>query len=75
MYKTAKDTLLYAGSATIKITDWFFLKDKVTTTLCGLEDAQVNLYRNTDTIWNHQFLIDYFSNPKKVNDTQTARLN
>ncbi len=64
-----KDTLLYAGSATIKVTDWFFLKDKITLSYVGLEDAQVNLHRSTDTIWNHQFLIDYFSSPKKEKDT------
>ena len=64
-----KDTLLYAGSASIKITDWFFLKDKVTLHYVELEDAQVNLNRSTDTVWNHQFLIDYFSGTKKTKDT------
>lgn len=69
-----KDTLLYAGSATIKITDWFFLKDKVTLHYVALEDAQLNLYR-TDTTWNHQFLIDYFSNPEKVKDTTNGDID
>ena len=64
-----KDTLLYAGSATIKITDWFFLKDKITLHYVALEDAQVNMSRNTDSVWNHQFLIDFFSSPKKEKDT------
>ena len=63
-----KDTLLYAGSASIKITDWFFLKDKVTLHYVELEDAQVNLNR-TDTAWNYQFLVDYFSGSKKAKDT------
>jgi hypothetical protein len=64
-----KDTLLYAGTATIQVTDWFFLKDKITLHYVSLEDVQVNLHRSTDTIWNHQFLIDYFSGPKKSKDT------
>ncbi len=63
-----KDTLLYAGSASISITDWFFLKEKVTLHYIKLEDATVNLYR-TDTVWNHQFLIDFFSSPKKEKDS------
>lgn len=63
-----KDTLLYAGSATIKVTDWFFLKDNVTIHYIELEDAQVNLYR-TDTVWNHQFLIDYFSTTEKTKES------
>lgn len=63
-----KDTLLYAGSASISITDWFFLKEKVTLHYIRLEDATINLYRS-DTVWNHQFLIDYFSSPKKEKDS------
>ncbi len=64
-----KDTLLYAGSASIKITDWFFLKDKVTLHYVALEDAQVNLSRSKDTVWNHQFLVDYFGGSKESKDT------
>ena len=59
-----KDTLLYAGTASVKITDWFFLKDKATLKYIGLEDARVNMNR-TDSVWNYQFLVDYFSGAKK----------
>ncbi len=59
-----KDTLLYAGTARVNITDWFFLKDKATLKYLGLKNAQVNLSR-TDSVWNYQFLLDYFSSPKK----------
>ncbi|MBL0355584.1 MAG: hypothetical protein IPP72_01235 [Chitinophagaceae bacterium] len=59
-----KDTLLYAGSASISITDWFFLKDKATIHSLELSDATINLNR-TDTVWNYQFLIDYFASPNK----------
>ncbi len=57
------DTLLYAGTAKVNITDWFFLKDKATLKYLGLKDAVINLNR-TDSVWNYQFLVDYFSTPK-----------
>ncbi|HMD00435.1 MAG TPA: hypothetical protein VKH37_09790, partial [Ferruginibacter sp.] len=59
-----QDTLLYAGTAKINITDWFFLKDKATLKYVGLQNAIVNLKRS-DSTWNYQFLVDYFSSPKK----------
>jgi TamB, inner membrane protein subunit of TAM complex len=59
-----KDTLLYAGVLKVNITDWFFYKDKITLHYAGLQDVVVNLNR-TDSVWNHQFLIDYFSGPPK----------
>ncbi|MBK9533413.1 MAG: translocation/assembly module TamB domain-containing protein [Chitinophagaceae bacterium] len=59
------DTLLYAGAAKVNITDWFFLKDNATLTYFGLTDAVVNINR-TDSVWNYQFLVDYFSGPKKT---------
>jgi len=68
-----KDTLLYAGTAKVSLTDWFFFKDKITLKYIGLEDAFVNLYRK-DSVWNYQFLIDYFSSPgkKKVDTSSNA---
>ncbi|HTB51717.1 MAG TPA: hypothetical protein VK718_02995 [Ferruginibacter sp.] len=63
-----KDTLLYAGAATVNITDWFFLKDKPVLKYVSLSDAVVNMNR-TDSVWNYQFLVDYLSSPKK--DTTT----
>jgi hypothetical protein len=59
-----KDTLLYAGTASINITDWFFLKDKASIRYLSLSDATINMNRS-DTVWNYQFLIDYFASPKK----------
>lgn len=58
-----KDTLLYAGSLNVNISDWFFLKDKPVLKYIGLSDAVINLNR-TDSVWNYQFLVDYFSSPK-----------
>jgi hypothetical protein len=59
-----KDTLLFAGSAKVNITDWFFVKSKATLKYVSLSNAVVNMQR-TDSVWNYQFLIDYFSSPKK----------
>lgn len=58
-----KDTLLYAGTLKVNITDWFFFKDKPILQYIGLSDAVVHMNR-ADTIWNYQFLIDYFTTPK-----------
>lgn len=57
-----KDTLLYAGVLKVNITDWFFFKDHITLKYVGIENTFVNLHR-TDSVWNYQFLADYFSNP------------
>lgn len=64
----SKDTLLYAGAANVKLTDWFFLKDRITLSYLGLDDAIVNMKRS-DSIWNYQFIIDYFSSPSGKKDT------
>lgn len=66
-----KDTLLYSGAADVKITDWFFLKDKATLKYIGLNNTLVNIKR-TDSVWNYQFLIDYFSGPKKSSGKKDA---
>ncbi len=57
-----KDTLAYIGRAGMNITDWFFLKDKAEVSYLSLENTNLYLHR-TDSIWNYQFLIDYFSGP------------
>ena len=57
-----KDTLLYAGNARVNITDWFFLKNKATLKFVALDDAIVTMQR-TDSVWNYQFLVDYFGGP------------
>lgn len=57
-----QDTLLYAGTAKVNITDWFFMKDEATLQYVGLSNTIINLNR-TDSIWNYQFLIDYFDSP------------
>jgi hypothetical protein len=64
-----KDTLAYIGKAEVRITDWFFLKNKVPVLqYLGLSNAYINLYRKSESnAWNYDFIEDAFSgpNPKK----------
>ena len=70
-----KDTLLFAGAANVNITDWFFFKKNTTLNYIGLTDAFINLNRK-DSLWNYQFLIDYFSgSPNKKSDTSSTAIN
>ncbi len=57
-----KDTLLAAGLIQVRITDWFFFKDKADLKYIGLENAVIKLQR-TDSVWNYRFLEQYFSSP------------
>lgn len=58
----AKDTIVYAGAIKLRITDWFFIKDKSEIKYLGLEDALIQLQRK-DSIWNYQFIADHLSSP------------
>ncbi|MEJ7912740.1 MAG: hypothetical protein WKF70_06275, partial [Chitinophagaceae bacterium] len=57
-----KDTLLYAGTVQVRMTDWFFLKEKADLEYIGLKDAVIHLNRK-DSVWNYAFLEQYFSSP------------
>ena len=61
----SKDTLVYAGSLKLKITDWFFIKDKITIHYFGLANAYINTKR-TDSIWNYNFLNEAFASDKQT---------
>ncbi len=67
-----KDTLLYAGSLKGNVTDWFIFKDKISIKNVLLKDALINMNR-TDSVWNYQFLVDFFSSPKDT--TQKTKSN
>jgi hypothetical protein len=70
-----KDTLVFAGDAKVSITDWFFFKKNITLKYIGLSDAFINLHRS-DSVWNYQFLVDYFSGSgKKNSDTTSSSIN
>ena len=66
-----KDTLLYAGSMKLRITDWFFLQTKTDLKYIGLENAMINIHRR-DSVWNYQFLVDYFSKSSKTKKDTSA---
>lgn len=59
-----KDTLLYAGKMRVNISDWFFVKDKIELKYISLTDAVVYTHRS-DSVWNYQFIVDYFKSPNK----------
>lgn len=70
-----KDTLLYAGSLKVRITDWFIFKKQIELKYIGLEDAVIKQQR-TDSVWNYQFLADYFSQqPKPKKEPAKIALN
>ncbi len=57
----AHDTLLYAGEIQVRITDWFFFKDKPVIHYIGLHDTYAHLYRTAHSNeWNYQYIIDAF---------------
>jgi hypothetical protein len=65
-----KDSLLYAGAVEVNINNWFFLGEDVNLKYIGLKDASIFLHR-TDSVWNYQFLVDYFSPAEP--DTSTRK--
>ncbi len=66
-----KDTLLYAGALKLRITDWFFLKDKAELKYIGLEDAIIKLQRK-DSVWNYRFIADHFSSAPSTKKKQSS---
>lgn len=65
------DTLLSAGKIQVRVTDWFFLKDNVVLHYIELNDAVVHLNR-IDSVWNYQYIIDYFSGGPSSGKKQKA---
>ncbi|NDC42190.1 MAG: hypothetical protein EBZ77_11685, partial [Chitinophagia bacterium] len=72
-----KDTLLYAGEATVNITDWFIFKDLPVLHELSLKDAFVHAQRRKDTrSWNYDFIADAFTTGNnKNNDTSQIIFN
>ena len=60
------DTLLYAGTIQGNVNDWFFLKDNITIENVQLDDVVIKMQR-ADSVWNYQYLIDFFAQPKSKN--------
>lgn len=71
----SNDTLLYAGEASVRITDWFILRNGIPVlTYVGLENTYAHLYRTSQSDeWNYQFIVDAFdSGPKKKPKKQSS---
>ncbi|WP_133177745.1 translocation/assembly module TamB domain-containing protein [Chitinophaga parva] len=65
------DTLIYAGSLNVRITDWFFFQHRPVIKYVGMDDALIYLHRTPkEKNWNYQFLLDAFANPNP--DTSTT---
>ena len=73
-----KDTLLYAGTFKVRITDWFIFKKKADLTYIGMEDVVVKMQRS-DSAWNFQFIADAFASKdsatKQKSDSSGLALN
>jgi len=54
------DTLISAATMQVRVTDWFFFKDQVVLHYIEMSDAVVHINR-ADSVWNFQYLVDYFS--------------
>lgn len=54
-----RDTLLYAGTLKVNITDWFFVRSNIELKYIGLDNASIYLHRK-DSTWNYQFIANYF---------------
>ncbi|MBS1933172.1 MAG: hypothetical protein JST96_04175, partial [Bacteroidetes bacterium] len=68
------DTLVYAGQFRVNITDWFFTKKSIELQYIGLTDATIKLQRK-DSVWNYQFIADYFAGPKKKDTSSGIELH
>lgn len=68
-----KDTLLYAQAAKTNVNDWFIFKDKISLKNIQLNDAIINMNR-TDSVWNYQFLVDFFATPNDPNKKKKQNL-
>ncbi|TAD84906.1 MAG: hypothetical protein EAY75_12275 [Bacteroidetes bacterium] len=69
-----KNTLLSAGEMRVHASDWFFKHDSAALHYVRLKNVEVNLQR-TDSIWNYQFLTDFFGGSKKEAGTNATALS
>ncbi len=67
-----QDTLIFADKLKANVTDWFIFKDRVELKNIQMQDAVVNMHRS-DSVWNYQFLIEFFKKPKT--NKQNSDLN
>ena len=58
----AHDTLMYAGEARVRMSDWFIFNNKPVLHYLSLKNTYAHLYRGkTSNIWNYDFIANAFS--------------
>src|SRR5690606_32526421 len=72
-----KDTLLYLQKISIDINMLALLKNRIEINEVVLSNSTANIHRNTDSVFNFNFLIEAFASdkpdrPKEKTDTDTA---
>lgn len=68
-----QDTLLYAGNARIRLTDWFLGGKIKTIHYIGLENAQIHLHRFKDKDeWNYAFIAAAFQKKNKGSESDDS---
>ncbi|MBC7552404.1 MAG: hypothetical protein H7257_00340, partial [Taibaiella sp.] len=70
----AHDTLLYAGEARVRITDWFVFSKKPVFHYVSLTNSYAHLYRKKNSAeWNYDFIAKAFeTNDKKPHTADTS---
>lgn len=67
------DTLLYAGEATVRISDWFVLSKKPVLHYLALSNTYAHLYRTSASgSWNYDFIVRAFSTNDTTKKADTA---
>jgi hypothetical protein len=71
---TAKDTLIYAGSAKINIALFGLISSEIVISSFSLEDATIKLYSTkSDPLFNYNFLITAFADSTQKEQTDTLK--
>ena len=63
-----KDTMIYARSFKLRISDLFFSSNTPTIKYIGLDKATIYINRKREQ-WNYQFLVDYLNKDSKPNSS------
>ncbi len=64
-----KDTLLFAQTLKLRVTDLLFSNNNPVIGYIGLEKASIYLHRKTP-IWNYQFIVDHFQSTDSNSKSQ-----
>ena len=71
----AHDTLLYAGEAQVRITDWFVWKDKPVLHYLAMNNTYIHLYRTSaSSDWNYDFVAKAFATNATPKSRDTGKV-